>query len=190
MKVLFICALKEESDGYNTLFDYPIIHTGVGKINAGYKTALAIVEHKPDLVCNFGSCGSFTLDKGMLLKVKDVYNGDMDAEPLVPYSITPFDTDGDYLEIETEGVSCFTTETFITKEKVRTFPPKKLDLLNKCSIFEMELYSITRVCKEFKTPIISYKWVSDDGGMEDWQNNCRVGYSQFKLEFYNNYIAR
>jgi adenosylhomocysteine nucleosidase len=189
MKVLFICALKEESDGYNTLFDFPIVHTGVGKINAGYKTAMAILEHKPDLVCNFGSCGSFTMEKGMLLKVRDVYNGDMDAEPLVPYSITPFDQDGDYLHIENEGVSCFTSETFITPEKVKTFPPKKLELLNKCSIFEMELYSITRVCKEFNVPIVSYKWVSDDGGMDDWEKNCRIGYSQFKLEFYNKYIA-
>ena len=53
----------------------------------------------------------------------------------------------------------------------------------------MELYSITRVCKEFKLPIVSYKWVSDDGSMNDWEDNCKIWYSNFKLEFYNNYIA-
>jgi nucleoside phosphorylase len=52
----------------------------------------------------------------------------------------------------------------------------------------MELYSITRVCREFKIPIISYKWVSDDGGTEDWVENCRIGYESFKKTFYNNYI--
>jgi adenosylhomocysteine nucleosidase len=183
MNVLFVCALKEESNNEIELFGYPIIHTGIGKINAGYKIALAIQKYKPDLVCNFGSCGSFTLESGTLVSVSDVYNGDMDAEPIVPYSVTPFDSNGEILSLRSNGVNCFTSETFITKEKLLNFPIKKLDLLKKCSIFEMELYSIVKVCKEFNVPVISYKWVSDDGGVEDWRNNCKVGYSRFKQKF-------
>lgn len=188
MEVLFICALPDESNGETTLFGSPIIHTGVGKINAGYKTAMAIQQYKPKFVCNFGSCGSFQLDKGTLVTVKEVFNGDMDAEPFVKYSVTPFEKDGGSFPVMDIGVKCFTTETFITKDKIKSFPPQKLELLNNCSIFEMELYSITRVCREFNIPITSYKWVSDDGGTEDWVENCKIGYEQFKQKFYNTYI--
>lgn len=188
MKVLFVCALKEESDGAETLFGSPIIHTGVGKINAGYKTALAIQKYQPEFVCNFGSCGSFQLDKGTLVTVKEVFNGDMDAEPFVKYSITPFEKDGGSFPVMDRGVKCFTSETFITREKLRTFHPQKLELLNNCSIFEMELYSITRVCREFDIPVVSYKWVSDDGETNDWIENCKIGYQLFKEKFYKTYI--
>lgn len=188
MKLLFVCALKEESEGLTELFDIPILHTGIGKINAGYKTALAIAEHRPDLVINFGSCGSFNYKKGTLLKVKEVFNGDMDAEPIVPYSVTPFDEKGSSFELGKEGVSCFTSETFITKDKVVNFGPNKLDLFKKCGIFEMELYSIAKVCREFGTPVISYKWVSDDGGVKDWVENCKSGFDKFSSQFYNTHI--
>lgn len=188
MKTLFICALKEESNGETTLFGSPILHTGVGKINAGYKTALAIQKYQPEFVCNFGSCGSFQLDKGILVTVKEVFNGDMDAEPFVRYSVTPFEEDGGSFPVMDVGVKCFTSETFITKDKLKFFPTKKLELLNNCSIFEMELYSITRVCREFGIPIISYKWISDAGGVNDWEENCKIGYDLFKEKFYKTYI--
>lgn len=183
MQVLFVCALPEESNNESNLLGYPIIYTGVGKINAGYKTALAIQKYKPELVVNFGSCGSFRLPKGTLVKVKDVYNGDMDAEPIVPYSVTPFDKDGGIYNISGSGVTCFTSDTFMTPEKVRELPKKKLELLNKCDIFEMELYSIAKVCREFNVSIVSYKWVSDDGGVDDWINNCKIGYTKFQENF-------
>lgn len=183
MAILFVCALPEESNNETKLLGFPIVYTGVGKINAGYKTALAIQKYQPDLVVNFGSCGSFTLEKGTLVKVKDVYNGDMDAEPIVPYSITPFDEHGGNLHISASGVSCFTSETFITQDKLKEFPKKKLELLNKCSIFEMELYSVAKVCREFNVPIVSYKWVSDDGEAQDWVENCKLGYDKFQERF-------
>lgn len=193
MKVLFVCALPEESNKETQIFGHPVLFTGVGKINAGYKTALAIKEHSPDLVVNFGSCGSFTLEAGTLVKIKDVVNGDMDAEPLVPYSVTPFDENGGNLHISASGVSCFTSETFINTEKVEQFFQKKRELLNSCEVFEMELYSITRVCTELNVPIIAYKWVSDGGEVPDWKNNYNIGYSKFKEEiakeiiyYYNN----
>jgi len=183
MSVLFICALPEESNGETSLLGYPIVHTGIGKINAGYKTALAIQQYKPHLVVNFGSCGSFSLETGTLVEVKDVYNGDMDAEPIVPYSITPFDKFGGHLHISASGVSCFTSETFITEDKTFEFSQKKLELLQKCPIFEMELYSIVKVCKEFDVPVVAYKWVSDDGEASDWKENAKIGYKKFQEEF-------
>lgn len=183
MSVVFICALPEESNNETSLLGFPIVHTGVGKINAGYKTALAIQKYKPDLVVNFGSCGSFEIEKGTLVKVKDVYNGDMDAEPIVPYSVTPFDANGGNLHISASGVSCFTSETFITEKKLSEFSSKKLELIKKCSIFEMELYSVVKVCKEFNVPVVSYKWVSDDGNADDWKESVKIGYKKFQEEF-------
>lgn len=186
MKILYTCALPEESNWEEKIGDDKIIWTGIGKIAAGYKTALAISEHKPDLVCNFGGCGSFKYDPGKILCVDSVYNGDMDAEPISPYSITPFDIDGGQLhllhkeELSEPRVTCFTSETFITKDKLKHFSTNKLNLLNECDIFEMELYSIVRVCKELGVPVVSYKWVSDNADANDWTINYKIGYNLFK----------
>ena len=183
MRVLFIAALPEESAGDTELMGYPIVHTGVGKVNAGWKTALAIQTHQPDLVCNFGGCGSLTVEKGSIVPVSDVYNGDMDATPIAPYSVTPFDNETGGLNISGSGVPCFTSDTFITTEKTERFSPEKLELFKSCGIFDMELYSIARVCREMGVPVVAWKWVTDDGEMTDWVENCRIGYESFKKEF-------
>ncbi|HLE11074.1 MAG: hypothetical protein A2504_01750 [Bdellovibrionales bacterium RIFOXYD12_FULL_39_22] len=191
-KIVFICAVPEESNRETMLWGYPIVHVGVGKINAAYKTALAIKEYGPTLVCNFGSCGSFMLPKGAMLAVSEVVNADMDATPLVPYTVTPFDKNGGRLALQckgTKGVRCFTTETFTSQEKVESFSPAKRALLSSCDIFEMELYAIAKVCQDLKVDFVSYKWVSDDGGLEEWQQNCKIGFNHFKEEFFKNYLV-
>ncbi len=187
-EIVFVCAVAEECNRERELFGFPIIYTGVGKINAAYKTALAIEKYGPKLVCNFGSCGSFFLAKGILSRVKEVVNGDMDATPLVPYSVTPFCKNGGKLEIFSSGVSCFSSDSFINREKVKLFHSPKEALLNKSDIFEMELYAIAQVCLDLKVELISYKWVSDDGCLDDWRENCKHGFEEFKKMFTRNHL--
>jgi nucleoside phosphorylase len=47
----------------------------------------------------------------------------------------------------------------------------------------MECFSIAKVCKIKNIKFSSYKWVSDDGGFEDWVNNCRLGLKNLKYYF-------
>lgn len=183
MKILFVCALTDETDNSNNLFGYPIIYTGVGKINASHKLTLGIEKYKPELICNFGSCGSFYKEVGELVKVKMVYNGDMDAEPLCNYSITPFDKNGSEFTLSDDGEDCFSSDMFITKNKLLSFSDNKLHLFKKSQIFDMELYAMAKVSFEMGVKLISYKWVSDDGSFHDWKKNCEIGFNNFKKLF-------
>jgi len=48
-------------------------------------------------------------------------------------------------------------------------------MIQDCSVFDMELFAIAKVCnKNFGIPLSSYKWVSDDGDFSKWQENCEL----------------
>jgi nucleoside phosphorylase len=44
----------------------------------------------------------------------------------------------------------------------------------------MECYSLAYVCKHYGIDFKSYKWVSDDGDIENWERNAAVGFENFK----------
>ncbi len=177
-KILFLSATPLESIGREIL-DYPIIYTGVGKINAAMTTADAILSLTPDLIINFGSCGSLqNIEPGRILKVGTVYN-DIDCSPLSPYGHTPF---SGFKEIQFENksnVKCITTDRFYDKNR-KDYSKNFKDIVKKMDIIDMELYAIAQVCQNWGVQLMSYKWVSDDGDMESWEENSKIGFEKFK----------
>ena len=169
-KIIFLSATPLESGGTN-IMDYPIIYTGVGKINAAMTTAETILSYKPDLIINFGSCGSLNnIEPGRLLKVGTVYN-DIDCTPLTPYGHTPF-SDIKEFELSTSNVKCITTDRFFTYSR-NDYSQNFKNIINIMDIIDMELYAIAQVCNKYDIPLISYKWVSDNGDMENWKKKTR-----------------
>jgi hypothetical protein len=47
----------------------------------------------------------------------------------------------------------------------------------------MELYPIAYACKHSNTDICSFKWVSDNGEINSWEENVALGYKNFKSFF-------
>jgi nucleoside phosphorylase len=65
-------------------------------------------------------------------------------------------------------------------------PHKMSDTGIKClttDIIDMELYGIACACLDSGKFLRSYKWVSDDGEPEKWEENAQLGFKKFKEVF-------
>lgn len=175
--IVFLSATPLETSG-TMIMNYPIIYTGVGKINAAMTTTDTILSLKPDIIVNFGSCGSLkNIEPGRILKVGEVHN-DIDCYPLTPYGVTPFSDAGIFKFENTSNVKCITTDRFYDSSR-KDYSKNFKNHIKKMSIVDMELYAIAQVCNRYGVPLISYKWVSDSGDMSHWKKNAKIGYDKF-----------
>lgn len=173
--------------GEQSIEGYPIHIIGVGKISAAHKTTELIKDYKPSLIINFGSCGNLKNHKvGKLLSVGSVYN-DIDARPFGEYGQTPFTTLKQIELDTTSDIKCFTTDMIYDKGR-GDYPRKYQEIIQECDIVDMELYSIAQVCKHYSIPLLSYKWVSDDGETDKWEENANLGFSEFKKYFKEKFV--
>lgn len=173
--------------GRDSIGDYPIHITGIGKISAAQRTTELIQEHKPLLVINFGSCGNLKNHKvGELLSVGTVYN-DIDARPFGEYGQTPFTLLNELKLDLTSRIKCFTTDMIYDNGR-GDYPRKYQEMIQECDVVDMELYAIAQVCKYYSKPLLSYKWVSDDGETDKWEENAALGFDKFQQYFKKQFI--
>ena len=57
-KTILVSATPLEHGGLTELNGLPIFQVGIGKINSAMNLTELILQEKPDLVINFGSCGN------------------------------------------------------------------------------------------------------------------------------------
>ena len=176
---ILLLSATELEHGQRSIGDYPIHITGVGKISSALRTTELIKEHRPLLVINFGSCGNLKNHKvGELLSVGKVYN-DIDTRPFGEYGQTPF-TNLKEIELDSKSdITCFTTDMFYDSGR-GDYPRKYKEMVQTCDVIDMELYSIAQVCKYYSVPLLSYKWVSDDGETDKWEENAALGFEKFQ----------
>ena len=106
----------------------------------------------------------------------------MGATPLSPYGTTPFEVNSSQIVLDIKSpITCFTTDYFYDKPQQLKYSKYYLDMIEKCSIFDMECFSIAKVCKRFGIKFSSYKWVSDSGEHSDWRENCKIGFEKIKV---------
>ena len=167
---LYVVALKDEvSPEFINKFD--VLITGVGKVNAAYE----LTKH---LIVNFGTAGSNYLPPGSFVDCTKFFEKDMDCIPLgfekfqTPFEENikiEFSSDQPYNPIN-RNLTCFTGDKFVTED------------LDYQGIFDMEAYALAKVCKNFITPFISFKYISDgadNNSADDWNENISSGYKQF-----------
>ena len=58
MPNILLVSATELEHGESDLFGIPIHIVGIGKVNAAVNTTRLIKKYNPDVVINFGSCGS------------------------------------------------------------------------------------------------------------------------------------
>ena len=173
LKKAFIVALPDEVHHAEELHGIPVFYSGVGKINAAMRAAEVIEEGFTEII-NIGSCGSLRHKLGEIIRIGNVFQ-DIDGRPLSDYSHTPFEEGTYNLVIDlTSEYSCFTTDYFYDHKQMAKYSPEYLDMIRTCSVFDMELYGIAKVCQRRKVKLRSFKWVSDDGDFDHWTENCRV----------------
>ena len=177
-KTILVSATPLEHGGLTEINGYPIYQVGIGKINSAYNIMNLIHKHQPDLVVNFGSCGNLKNNKvGEVIEVGTVYNN-IDVRPFAEYGCTPETTHCE-IKLSESGINCFTTDQIYDNTR-SDYAEKYLEMIKKCDIVDMECYSLAYVCKMFNTEFKSFKWVSDDGNIDSWEENAAIGFENFK----------
>jgi adenosylhomocysteine nucleosidase len=173
-KIILVSASPFERYNETELQGIPIFEIGIGKTNSASKLTKIILEETPDVVVNFGSCG--TLKKhpiGQVLKVGTVIN---DYET---YGLG--DEPRELIIDKQSNIKLFTTDHFYQPfENYSTWYNLNI---NKCDIVDMEGFALAKVCQDFGVEFHSYKWASDDGNPDHWLKNAAIGYNNFKTEF-------
>lgn len=186
-KIILVSATPLEHGGLKDINGVPIFQVGIGKTNAAMNMTKIILEEEPDIVVNFGSCGNLSDFKvGDVVEVGTVCNN-IDARPFSDYGCTP-ESDICDINLSKSGVRCFSTDQIYDNSRT-DYAKKYLEMIDKCDIVDMECYSLAYVCKMYNITFKSYKWVSDDGDIDKWEDNAAVGFNNFKDEFKRKYIG-
>lgn len=166
--ILLVSATKLEHN-CSDLYGYPINIIGIGKVEASFNINKIISENRPKLVINFGSCGNLKNYKpGQILEVGEVIN-DFYADQIYSYNS---------INLGNSKIKCFTTDTFYIKSE--DYHHEYLKNIMHCDIVDMELYPIAYACKNYNVKLLSYKWVSDDGDIDNWRETADLGFNNFK----------
>jgi adenosylhomocysteine nucleosidase len=176
-KILLLSATDLEH-GQSHLYDNEIHIIGIGKINAAVNTASLIRQYRPDVVVNFGSCGSVKhFPIGEVLKVGTVVN-DID--------VMNISKDRDIILQGKGDITCCTTDHFY--DKSRKVQSKTFSYREDIDIVDMEIYGIAAACRSLNVFCYSYKWVSDYGDLDQWRENAAKGFEEFKYTFKNTFL--
>ena len=177
-KKIILVALEEEFPR-NTLPDFHVEYTGVGKINATLKTIEVINEFSPELIINYGTAGSLAEGLVGLIEVSHFLQRDMDASSLgFEFGETPFDKIFQ-INFGKIGYSCGTGDSFVT------VPPNI-----KTDIVDMEAYAIAKVCYLKGVDFLCFKYISDNANKQasvNWKENINKGSALFKEKIIKQY---
>lgn len=171
-RIILFVALESELPKDTIPMGVEVHYTGVGKVNAAIK-ATAILHNKTDdvIVLNYGSAGSNTTPKGTLAGCKYFIQKDMDTPFGLPHS-TPFD-ELIYPELKHPALEFGSGFVCRTQDRFEDNPD---------GIYDMEAYSIAKVCKIYGFDFTSYKYISDGGDTNEWEENHRKGADLFLKE--------
>jgi adenosylhomocysteine nucleosidase len=175
MKVVLFVALPSELPVERVPEGVEVVYTGCGKVNAAIVASRHLVGAEPaeTVVVNFGSAGS-TLLKMRLYECTKFGQHDMNEEPLAVKHQTPFDEMfypglTNPIVFGEGGYACATQDVF------ETCPHEGF-------IYDMEAYSLAKVCKKYGFDFRCFKFVSDEGDASDWVRNHDKGIELFLLE--------
>ena len=178
MKVILFIALENELPSHLAPEGVKIVYTGVGKINAAIKATetLKDLDSNDTIVINYGSAGGPEAFVGKLFKCKTFVQRDMDARPFAKETVTPFD---DIIYPKLDSNECIEFGTGLTCYTQDKFENKPL------AVYDMESYSIAKVCKIYGFDFTAYKYVSDSGNPDDWEMNHNKGIEMFLNQLKN-----
>ena len=185
-RILIVSALHQEIPNIyeGGLENYPILFTGVGKVNATYNLMKVLQEDDYDLIINYGTAAS-KVHSGLVDCTKFIQR-DMDATPLgFKKGETPFEPEPsmvDFSHIKNpigKNLTCYTGDSFAT------------DLTPYDDVVDMEAYALAKTCRNLGKDFVSYKYITDNAdetSPNDWLENCDKGIEEFKkvLEYYDN----
>jgi len=171
--ILFV-ALESELPKELVPPNVSVYYTGVGKVNAAIKATevlSGLFFNFNATVLNYGSAGSNTIPKGTLADCRYFIQNDMHT-PFGKTHETPFDSEI-YPEIKEPTIEFGSGYVCRTQDKFEDNPQ---------GIFDMEAYAIAKVCKIYGFDFRAYKYISDGGDIDEWEENHSKGKELFVAE--------
>jgi adenosylhomocysteine nucleosidase len=177
---LVVMALEVEDRGLFAREGVEVLFTGVGKVNAAYRLARRLAEHRdapPSLVVNFGTAGSRRHPAGTLVSCRRFVQRDMDVSGLgFQHGETPFEAVPRELSfpVHFEGLpeaTCGTGDRFETGAVDHPY-----------EVIDMEAYALAKVCWLEKVPFACAKFVSDGAdstAATDWESQLDAAAEAF-----------
>lgn len=173
-ELALIMALPNESKGLFEAAGIQVHYSGIGKVNAAFKTFDVIQKTGCKKILNLGSAGSSFFDTHALVEVTQFVQRDMDVSAL-GFAVGTTPMDDDYpaaIELDAffknlpKGI-CGTGDHF------ETDTPKV-----PCNLVDMEGYAIAKVCKKLGVELMSVKYITDganDTAHLEWEENLLLG---------------
>jgi len=172
MKDIVILVALEEELPKDSLKEFHVEYTGVGKINACFKAIEVINAYSPKLIINYGTAGSLKNNLTGLHEVSNFFQRDMDASELgFKIGETPFDKISN-ISFGSGGLSIGTGDNFVSHQ-----PTIVTDLV------DMEAYAIAKVCLLKKINFLCFKFISDNAdknASNSWEKNISRGKIAFQ----------
>ncbi len=170
-QILLLVAMREELSTPPAP-NWTVVHTGVGKVNAAWRTAEGLSAHHPDLVVNFGTAGAVTKGLHGLVEVGAALQRDMDVRALgLPLGATPFEEGSDEIRFSAAKLTCGTGDSFANAAP--ELP---------CDLVDMELFAIAKICRAAGVPLRAFKFISDsadEAAPSDWRLALRHAQDAF-----------
>ena len=187
--VLVVMALPQESAGRFEAAGVPVLYTGVGKVNATYALAGALLRRRQagepvTAVLNLGTAGSVGWARGSVVGCARFIQRDMDASPLgFPVGVTPFDAMPAELRCATElpflpAGRCASGDSFVTSGVAQAG-----------DVLDMEAFALARVCIGEAVRFACAKYVTDGADSEaaaTWTGGVQAG-ADALLDVYRRY---
>ena len=172
MKDILILVALEEELPKDSLKEFHVEYTGVGKINACFRTIEVINAYSPKLIINYGTAGSLKDNLTGLYEVSKFFQRDMDASELgFEIGETPFDNISN-ISFGNDGLSIGTGDNFVSQQ------PKIIT-----DLVDMEAYAIAKVCLLKKINFLCFKYISDNADKNapnNWEKNISNGKISFQ----------
>ena len=152
-----------------------VLITGVGKVNATMVLVDHIIKEKPKKIINYGTAAkcSRRVEVGKIYEIKKFIQRDMNATQLgfetyqTPFGKGAIDTG----LVLPSNLVCGTGDNFWEGDSQFTA---------EYDVADMEAYALASVCEEYKIPFRCFKYITDEGNADQWEENCKKGVELFK----------
>lgn len=174
-KILVLTALASELNAAAAPAGVDVIYTGVGKVNAASTATAAILQHRPQLVINFGTAGKINPHRDGLLDIASVIQRDMLAIPLAARGVTPLSDEPDRYASGHGDARCGTGDSFVTAAD-----PWLVE--QGVDVVDMELFAIAHTCHRYGVSWRAFKFITDaadDNAADHWNDNVHRGADLF-----------
>jgi adenosylhomocysteine nucleosidase len=168
---LLVVALEIEAQRLH-VHRFPILVTGLGKVNAATSLAVALARVRPSLVVNLGTAGS--LRPGLVgpHEVTTVRQHDLDSAAIEHLTgVWPG------LDLRTDAPDGTPPVVLSTGDRFVADPEQAAALAQLSALVDMEGYSVARVAAAFGVPVRLIKTVSDGANEDavlDWQGTVEA----------------